>query len=88
MEIKIKGVYKHFKGDYYLVEDVATHSETKEKYVVYRGLYGKNELYIRPLEMFLSKVDKIKYPKVTQEYRFELQDIKSVNTKEKEDSLK
>ena len=88
MEIKINGVYKHFKGDYYLVEDVATHSETKEKYVVYRGLYGNSELYIRPLEMFLSKVDKAKYPKVTQEYRFELQNIKSVNTKEKESSLK
>lgn len=88
MEIKINGVYKHFKGDYYLVEDVATHSETKEKYVVYRGLYGNSELYIRPLEMFLSKVDKVKYPKVTQEYRFELQNIKSVNTKEKENSLK
>ena len=88
MELKIKGVYKHFKGDYYLVEDVATHSETKEKYVVYRGLYGNSELYIRPLEMFLSKVDKVKYPKVEQDYRFQLQDIKSVNNKAKEDSLK
>ena len=38
MELKIKGIYKHFKGDYYLVEDVATHSETLEKYVVYRQL--------------------------------------------------
>lgn len=78
MELKIKGIYKHFKGDYYIVEDVAIHSETKEKYVVYRGLYGKNELYIRPYDMFLSKVDKEKYPDVKQEYRFELQDIKSV----------
>lgn len=77
MELKIKGVYKHFKGDYYLVEDVAIHSETKEKYVVYRGLYGKNELYIRPYDMFTSKVDKVKYPEVKQEYRFELQDIES-----------
>ncbi len=77
MELKIKGVYKHFKGDYYFVEDVAIHSETKEKYVVYRGLYGKNELYIRPYDMFTSKVDKVKYPEVKQEYRFELQDIES-----------
>ena len=78
MELKIKGIYKHFKGDYYLVEDVATHSETLEKYVVYRQLYSTGELYIRPMEMFLSKVDKEKYPDVKQEYRFELQDIKSV----------
>ena len=76
MELKSNGIYKHFKGDYYMVEDVAIHSETKEKYVVYRGLYGDSKLYIRPMEMFLSKVDKEKYPEVKQEYRFELQDIK------------
>ena len=81
MEVKRNGVYKHFKGDYYVVEDVATHSETREKYVIYRSLYGENELYIRPMEMFLSKVDREKYPNVEQEYRFELQDIKSVKEK-------
>lgn len=73
MEVKIKGIYKHFKGKYYLVEDVATHSETREKYVVYRALYGNYGLYIRPYDMFTSKVDKEKYPEVYQEYRFELQ---------------
>ena len=78
-ELKVKGVYKHFKGDYYLVEDVATHSETKEKYVVYRALYGGTELYIRPYDMFLSEVDHEKYPNVTQKYRFELQKIESKN---------
>lgn len=76
--LKIHGVYKHFKGDLYLVEGIATHSETKEKYVVYRGLYGNSELYIRPYDMFTSKVDKEKYPNIQQEYRFELQHIKSV----------
>lgn len=81
MEVKKKGIYKHFKGDYYLVEDVATHSETREKYVIYRSLYGENELYIRPMDMFLSKVDREKYPNVEQEYRFQLQDIKSVKEK-------
>ena len=39
-ELRIHGVYKHFKGNYYLVEDVAYDSETKEEMVVYRRLYG------------------------------------------------
>lgn len=77
-ELKIKGIYKHFKGDYYLVEDIAIHSENKEKYVVYRALYDDTKLYIRSYDMFLSEVDHEKYPNVTQKYRFELQDIKSV----------
>jgi len=80
-KLKIKGIYKHFKGDYYLVEDIATHSETREQYVVYRQLYGENKLFIRPLDMFASLVDKEKYPDVKQKYRFELQDIKSVKEK-------
>ena len=77
-ELKIKGIYKHFKGDLYLVEDVAIHSETMEKFVVYRALYGDTGLFIRPYDMFLSKVDRKKNPDVLQEYRFELQEIKSV----------
>lgn len=77
-EIKINGVYKHFKGDYYLVVDIANHSETKEKYVLYRRLYGDGSLWIRPMTMFLSEVDHEKYPNVDQKYRFELQEIKSV----------
>ena len=76
-EIQLKRVYRHFKGDYYLVEDLARDSETGEVYVVYRKLYGDGGLWIRPLDMFLSKVDKEKYPNVQQEYRFELQDIPS-----------
>ncbi len=35
-ELKINGIYKHFKGDYYLVEGIAKYSETKEEMVLYR----------------------------------------------------
>lgn len=77
-ELKVNGIYRHFKGDYYIVEGTGIHSETKEKYVIYRGLYGDREVYLRPYDMFLEKVDKAKYPNVKQEYRFELQNIESV----------
>ncbi len=71
-ELVEHAVYRHFKGNLYYVEGVAIHSETKESLVVYRALYGERKLYVRPLEMFLSPVDKVKYPNVKQEYRFEL----------------
>ena len=79
--LKIHGIYKHFKGNYVIVEDVAIHSETGEKYVVYRALYGDCNLFIRPYDMFLSEVDKEKYPNVEQKYRLELQKIESVTKK-------
>ena len=77
-ELKIKGIYKHFKGDYYLVEDIAKDSETNKEVVVYRRLYEDAGLWIRPIDMFLSEVDHEKYPNVKQKYRFELQEIDSV----------
>lgn len=81
MDIKTKSIYKHFKGDYYFVEDIAIHSETKEKMVIYRALYDELALFVRPYAMFCEKVDKVKYPLSEQEYRFELQEISSKNKK-------
>ncbi len=78
-ELVIHGVYRHFKGDLYIVEDICEHSETGEKMVLYRALYGEGKLYVRPLEMFLGEVDRKKYPKVEQKWRFEHCDIKSKN---------
>lgn len=78
MDVQVGRVYRHFKGDYYLVEAVATDSETGEPCVVYRKLYGDGGLWVRPMSMFLSRVDKAKYPQARQEYRFELQEIQSV----------
>lgn len=76
-KIEVNRIYKHFKGDLYLVEGIATFSETGEKCVVYRGLYEKNDLWVRPYDIFISEVDHEKYPDSEQKYRFELQKIKS-----------
>lgn len=64
-------IYKHFKGNLYEIIAIAKHTETMEDMVVYMEVDGE-KTYARPLEMFISKVDKEKYPNVTQEFRFEL----------------
>ena len=54
-EVKL-GKYRHYKGKEYEVLGIAKHSETSEELVVYRALYGENELWARPIEMFLEEV--------------------------------
>ncbi len=65
-------VYKHFRGTYYQVLAIAKHTETNERLVIYRALYAPQKVYARPVEMFMSEVNKRLYPDAKKRYRFEL----------------
>ncbi len=69
-DIKANDVYRHFKGILVTIICIAKDSETLEEYVIYKH-NDTNEIWARPISMFLSKVDKEKYPDVEQVYRFE-----------------
>ena len=77
-KLEVNRIYKHFKGDYYIVLGTVINSETLEEYVMYRALYGEGKVYLREINNFLSEVDHEKYPNVKQKYRLELQEIESV----------
>lgn len=74
-QIKIGKVYRHFKGIYYFVEDVAYDSETKERMVVYKPLYNREDnrqLWVRPEKMFLEEIPERPDNITGQKVRFEL----------------
>lgn len=77
-KLEVNRIYKHFKGDYYIVLGTGINSETLDEYVIYRALYGEGKVYLREINNFLSEVDHEKYPNVKQKYRLELQEIESV----------
>ena len=75
MEVLVGRVYKHFKGNFYLVVGTALNTETEEQMVIYKALYGDGQTFVRPLNSFTQKVEG-----KSQEHRFELQEIKSQTT--------
>ncbi len=77
-EVCKNAVYRHFKGNFYYIVDIATDSETLERVVCYRGVYGSNTLYTRSEKMFLEEVDVGRADNVTKsKFRFERVDLAS-----------
>ena len=72
MEVLIGRIYKHYKGNYYIVENIALNTETNEKMVIYRALYEDGKVFARPYDMFVENIEN-----QTQKHRFELQEIDS-----------
>lgn len=71
-EWKALDIVRHFKGDLYKIIDIGIDTETEKEVVIYKREDNTGNVWVRPLDMFNSKVDKEKYPNCEQEYRFEL----------------
>ncbi|MBE6022321.1 MAG: DUF1653 domain-containing protein [Cellulosilyticum sp.] len=71
-------IFRHFKGDYYLMMDLVKHSETQEILVLYKALYGDCGLFVRPYQMFIEEVPSEKENPTGQKYRFECVEVQSV----------
>ena len=67
---KAHETWRHFKNNTYEIITLAEHTETGEKFVIYKALHDTMKPYARPLKDFMSEVDKEKYPRSEQEYRF------------------
>ena len=77
-------IYKHFKGNLYKVLAVAVHTESEEKLVVYQSVDNPDRVFARPLEMFMSDIDRFRYPLIRAKYRFTLVSEPEEETKEEE----
>ena len=73
-QVKIGKVYRHFKGNYYFVENVALDSENKERMVVYKAIYDRpdSQIWVRPEKMFLEEIPESPDNITGQKHRFEL----------------
>ena len=79
-QVQIGKIYRHFKGNYYFIEDIALDSETKERVVIYKPLYERKDskIWVRREKMFLEEISLTRPDNITgQKYRFELEETLS-----------
>ncbi len=79
---KPQEIYRHFKGNLYQIVTLARSSETNDRMVVYQQLYAPYEVYVRSLDLFMSRIDTRKYPHEKQIYRFEKVDSRGIESEE------
>lgn len=74
-QVKIGKVYRHFKGNYYYVENIGLDSETMERVVIYKAIYDRedSQIFVRREKMFLEEIDQTRKDNITgQKHRFQL----------------